>query len=163
MTDRYPVEVLGEDDDNGTMPSNIETLRESVVGDRIVKVEKAGPKDRHAYGSGDRTILTLASGRRVALGDTNDCCAHTYLDEFLLHPDKVDHMIMGVGTTGGYTRWHIYADLGDVLELQVEWSPGNPFYYGYGFDIDVDDSDLLPPVSEDEIAEALESIQKAVE
>ena len=44
---------------------------------------------------------------------------------------------MGVGTTGEYTRWHIYADLGDVLELTVGWSCGNPFYYGYGFYIDV--------------------------
>jgi hypothetical protein len=27
--------------------------------------------------------------------------------------------------------------MGDVLELQVGWSPGNPFYYAYGFHIDV--------------------------
>ncbi len=24
---------------------------------------------------------------------------------------------------------------GDILELDVEWSAGNAFYYGYGFDI----------------------------
>jgi hypothetical protein len=54
-----------------------------------------------------------------------------------LHPERVDHIITGVGTTGGYTTWHIYADMGDVLELSVGWSSGNPFYYGYGFDISV--------------------------
>ena len=71
------------------------------------------------------------------LANTNDCCAYTELEAFLLHPERVDHIIMGVGTTDTYTRWHIYADLGDVLELTVGWSCGNPFYYGYGFDIDV--------------------------
>jgi len=44
---------------------------------------------------------------------------------------------MGVGTTAQYQTWHIYADWGDVLKLEVGWSCGNPFYYGYGFDIDV--------------------------
>ena len=48
-------------------------------------------------------------------------------------------MILGVGTTDGYTTWHIFADMGDVLELTVVWSCGNPFYYGYGFTITVDD------------------------
>lgn len=38
----------------------------------------------------------------------------------------------------GFTKWHIYADMGDVMELDVEWSCGNPFYYGYGFDIVVE-------------------------
>lgn len=42
------------------------------------------------------------------------------------------------GTTDGYTTWHIYADFGDVMRLKVDWSPGNPFYYGYGFDIAVE-------------------------
>jgi hypothetical protein len=51
----------------------------------------------------------------------------------------VDHIILGVGTTDGYTTWHVYADAGDVLELAVGWSCGNPFYYGYGFTITVDD------------------------
>jgi hypothetical protein len=66
-----------------------------------------------------------------------DCCAYTELESFLLHPELVDHIITGVGTTDGYNTWHIYADIGDVLELSVGWSSGNPFYYGYGFDIQV--------------------------
>ena len=36
----YPTEQLAEDDDDGTMPGNIDTLGESVVGHRIVSVEK---------------------------------------------------------------------------------------------------------------------------
>jgi hypothetical protein len=50
----------------------------------------------------------------------------------------VEHAILGVGTTEGYTKWHIYADFGDVMQLDVGWSCGNPFYYGYGFDIAVE-------------------------
>lgn len=46
-------------------------------------------------------------------------------------------LVAKVGTTEGYTKWHIYADFGDVLELDVSWSCGNPFYYAYGFDIAV--------------------------
>ena len=77
------------------------------------------------------------NGKRVTLADTNDCCAGTELRAFLLHPEMVDHVITGIGTTGGFTTWHIYADMGDVLELSVDWSAGNPFYYAYGFDISV--------------------------
>lgn len=161
MTDRYPEEVLGPDDDDGTMPANVARLGEAVIGDRIVKVEANADSDGGMVGN--KATLVLASGRRVTLIDTDDCCAHTDLAKFLLHPDKVDHMIMGIGTTNGYTRWHIFADAGDVLELDVTWSPGNPFYYGYGFDIEVDDSDMLPPVSKDEMDEILKSIAKAAE
>ena len=73
------------------------------------------------------------------LVDTDDCCAYTDLEEIILNLDKIDHAILGVGTTEGYTKWHIYADLGDVVEMQVGWSCGNPFYYGYGFEIAVVD------------------------
>ncbi len=69
--------------------------------------------------------------------EVGDCCAYTELDSFLLNPELVDHMILGVGTTDYYTTWHIYADMGDVLKLNVKWSCGNPFYYGYGFNIQV--------------------------
>ena len=124
---RYPEEALGPDDDDGRMPENVAELRKHVVGHRIVSAEK----------SGETFLITLDNGKRVELADTYDCCAHTDLDAFLLHADRVDHIITGVGTTGGYTTWHVYADMGDVLELTVDWSCGNPFYYGYGFDISV--------------------------
>lgn len=130
----YPIETLDPDDDNGTMPQNVEALRERVIGRRIVSAERGEP-DRY------RTLtITLDNGVRVELADTDDCCAHTELESFLLHPESVDHIITGVGTTDGYTVWHVYADFGDVLELTVGWSSGNPFYYGYGFDIKVIDA-----------------------
>lgn len=131
---RYEPEVLGEDDDDGTMPANVEALREAVVGRRIVNVEKADGR----YGAGGG-LITLDNGKQVRLVGGSDCCAYTELDAFLLHPERVNHMILGVGTTDGYSKWHIYADAGDVLELTVGCSAGNPFYYAYGFDITVED------------------------
>lgn len=127
MTSTYVEEQLGTDDDDGTMPDSVAELREHVIGHRIVSAEKSG-----------RTFtITLDNGKSVELANTDDCCAHTDLDAFLLHPERVDHIITGVGTTDGYTTWHVYADMGDVLELTVSWSCGNPFYYAYGFGIRV--------------------------
>ena len=151
--DRYPIETLSEDGywdddnrlyvspDNGTMPENVDTLRSAVVGHRIVSAERTSVPTR--WGSSIRAgfALTLDNGKRVTLADTDDCCAYTTLEDFFLDPSSVDHVIMGVGTTDRYQTWHIYADYGDILRLQVGWSCGNPFYYGYGFDINVIDPD----------------------
>jgi hypothetical protein len=135
---QYLEEPLDEYDDDGTMPSNVDTLRDAIVGHRIVSAEAdVVTTDRWGYSATAPLVLTLDNGKRVALRNTSDCCAYTELESFLLHPDKVDHIITGVGTTDTYSTWHIYADMGDVLELSVGWSCGNPFYYGYGFDIDV--------------------------
>lgn len=123
----YPIEQLGPDDDDGTMPENVAALAEHVVGHRIVSAIKEGGAFQ----------ITLDNGKHVVLENTDDCCAFTDLEAFLLHLERVDHIITGVGTTGGYTTWHIYADMGDVLEMTVGWSAGNPFYYGYGFNIRV--------------------------
>jgi hypothetical protein len=132
MTNRYETEILDEyNDDDGTMPANVDTLREAVIGHRIVTVEKKG----------GLTVITLDNGKEVQLLNTDDCCAYTAMEAFLLHPELIDHEIMGIGTTDGYTKWHIFADMGDVLELQIGWSSGNPFYYGYGFDIMVKEID----------------------
>ncbi|MET7939692.1 hypothetical protein [Streptomyces sp. NPDC005302] len=131
----YAAETLSEDEDNGTMPDNVASLSEAVVGHRIVSVETGGTG---RWGN-DRTVITLDNGKRVVLEGTDDCCAYTELTSFLLHADKVDHIITGVGTTNGFNTWHIFADMGDVLELSVGWSSGNPFYYGYGFKISVSD------------------------
>lgn len=129
---RYPTEVLDDDEDDGTMVESLKDLTEAVVGHRIVSV----------YRAGSLTYLTLDNGKRVSLAGRGDCCAFTELEAFLLHPERVDHIITGVGTTGEYTTWHIYADMGDVLELTVGWSCGNPFYYAYGFTIEVEDGDM---------------------
>lgn len=135
----YPIETLDEDYDDGTMPENVATLAEAVVGRRIVSVEKDAEKPSTSWWGASRTctVITLDDGTSVQLRDTDDCCAYTQLETFLLHADKIDHIITGVGTTDEYTTWHIYADMGDVLELTVGWSSGNPFYYGYGFNIEV--------------------------
>lgn len=136
-TEKYPAETVDEDYDDGTMPNNVADLAEKVVGHRIVSVEKDVPVPNRWGSSENGTALTLDDGTRVALIDSSDCCAFTELSAFLLHPERVDHIITGVGTTDGFTTWHIFADMGDVLELTVDWSCGNPFYYGYGFDIRV--------------------------
>lgn len=132
----YEPEILGEDDDNGTMPENVRELADAVTGHKIVSAEKAQFPGRWCHGE-TRTVITLDNGKRVTLADSGDWNAYTELEAFLLHPELIDHVITGVGTTGGYTTWHIYADMGDVLELTVGWSCGNPFYYAYGFDIRV--------------------------
>lgn len=144
MKNRYPIEQLPEDYDDGTMPDNVATLADAVVGHRIVSVEKdvRVPSPYGSWDDGRGTALVLDNGKRVVLVDSDDCCAYTELQTFLLHADKIDHIITGVGTTDGYTTWHIFADMGDVLELSVEWSCGNPFYYGYGFRIAVLDEEV---------------------
>lgn len=148
LPDPYPVEDLGGED-NGTMVQNVETVREAVVGHKIVSAERRTIDTDYRYGRyGEGFVITLDNGKEVILEGTSDCCAHTYLESFLLDPAGVDHIITGVGTTNGYQTWHIYADLGDVLKLQVDWSSGNPFYYGYGFDItvrDIVEADLVEP------------------
>lgn len=147
--ERYPREELDSEwEDDGTMPHNVELLEESIIGHRIVKVEEdaeipLSPLDL-IFTRATGLKLTLDTGREVWLADTEDCCAYTYLeqDSVIKNLDKINHVILGVGTTGGYTRWHIYADLGDVLEFGVSWSCGNPFYYGYGFHIYIHDPAL---------------------
>lgn len=142
--ERYPVEELDTDADDGTMTKNLEVFTKNVVGRKIVAIDREFSKtikhdedgarwsyDEHIAG----TALSLDDGTKVVLVDTDSCCAYTQLKDIILGLDKIDHVIMGVGTTDGYTKWHIYANFGDIAELQVGWSCGNPFYYGYGFDI----------------------------
>lgn len=147
----YPIESLDPDEDDGTMPQNVERFAANVVGRRIVDAEVVEGE----------FLLTLDDAQRVAVRNTNDCCAYTELESFLLEPRSVDHVILGVGTTDEYTRWHIYADAGDILELTLRWSAGNPFYYGYGFEIEVvpPDPQLLAKtikraLDEEEVSEA---------
>lgn len=137
----YPEEdlSLGDyPDDNGTMPENVEWLRDAVVGHKIIKAEKQDVPygdNVHYRGPYEAFVITLDNGKEVVIRDSSSCCAYTELDNFLLNVENIDHVITGVGTTDGFSTWHIFADLGDVLKLDVDWSSGNPFYYGYGFDI----------------------------
>ena len=137
----YPIEELDNEwTDDGTMPDNVETLADAVVGHRIVDAKKTDVPRRWSKDMKEEAfVITLDNGKQVIMRNTNDCCAYAELEDFFLDPSSVDHMIMGVGTTDGYSTWHIYADFGDIMKLQVGWSAGNPFYYGYGFHIDVED------------------------
>lgn len=139
-TERYPADAPGEyQEDDGTIPNNVAALEEAVVGHRIINVEyNVAVHSQWVVSNSElATVITLDNGKSVILVNTYDCCAFTELTAFLLSPDAVDHIITGVGTTDGYTTWHIYADMGDVLALTVGWSCGNPFYYVYGFEIRV--------------------------
>ena len=151
----YPTEILDANDDDGTMPENVKALEGHVVGRRIVAVEKNVRVPGAYYGHTNGTVLALDNGKRVVLANGGDCCAYTDMKDVILNLDRIDHVITGVGTTGGYTTWHIYADLGDVVEMKVGWSCGNPFYYGYGFDISVHDvsTDVIEGVVADDAKE----------
>lgn len=128
--DEYEIDV---------MSGNVDTLAEGVVGHKIVK---AGWVDRdfggkYSYYSSNQFEIELDDGTKVYLANTDDCCAYTELNNFLLNADMVDHVIMGVDATDNFSTWHIYADMGDVLALDVSWSSGNTGYYGFGFHIEV--------------------------
>lgn len=143
MTNRiYPDDPLNQgeyEEDDGTMPDNVQELEDALLGRKIVKVEQRKPTIHFGWyeASWSELVLTLDNGKRYVLADTNDCCAYTELQSFLLHPENIDHAITSVETQDGYTKWFILADMEHVLDLEVEWSAGNPFYYGYGFDISV--------------------------
>lgn len=126
--------------ENDIMSSNVDTLAEGVVGHKIVKagwVERKLDTGPYHWYSSNQFEIELDDGTKVYLANTDDCCAYTELNNFLLYPDRVDHVIMGVEADQGFDTWHIYADMGDVLALDVSWSSGNTGYYGFGFHIEV--------------------------
>jgi hypothetical protein len=142
---KYPPEVLDDEEDDGTMPDNVNQLASAVVGHRIVSASK-GRTSENAWGATEEVLrITLDNGRTVAMVPQGDCCAYTELESFLLHADQIEHIISGVGTTDGYTTWHIFADFGDVMEMKVGWSAGNTGYYVYGFDIQVIEPETVAP------------------
>lgn len=140
----YPEEVLDPDEDDGTMVGSRQSLEAAVIGHKIIEVKKTTLASHLSWAQNDDGLLiTLDNGVKVWAAEMGDCCAYTEIDpmSILNHIDQIDHVITGVGTTDGFKTWHIYADLGDVLEFKVEWSCGNPFYYGYGFNVTVFSAD----------------------
>lgn len=131
--DEYEIDV---------MSSNVYTLAEGVVGHKIVKADwvERDFGDKYSWYGTRQFEIELDNGRKVYLANTDDCCAYTELGDFLLNVELVDHMIMGVEADQSYETWHIYADMGDVLTLDVGWSSGNTGYYGFGFHIEVVDA-----------------------
>lgn len=149
MVTFYEDEKLDPEDDDGTIVENKETLKEELIGHRITSVSSTMPEGYENLFKSSYTVdrfslfITLDTGKVVALGDTSDCCAYTELETFLLHPDKIDHIITNVTTAEGYTKWRVVADGNALLDLTLEWSSGNPFYYMYGFDIKVIEPDVV--------------------
>lgn len=139
--ERYPIETLDEDDDDGTMPANVAELAEAVIGG-------ADTEDRMVHGLRvQQEGFEVGVGAAVArVGESDSLAVIEGDDERLSGAVPLAlHLLLGGGhdpSPDGYTTWHIYADFGDVMELTVGWSCGNPFYYGYGFDIMVEQ---LPP------------------
>lgn len=135
----YVDPAVSDDDDDGIMPQNIADFADAIVGHRIVSVLKDPPRmgGGRTWREEPALRLTLDNGREVDLIPTDDCCAHTDLEQVIEHLPCVDHIITAVTSSEGYESWHILADAGEVLELLVSWSAGNPFYYSYGFDIQV--------------------------
>jgi len=116
--DEYEISVMEE---------NVSELAGGVVGHKIVK---AGWVDRdfggkYSWYSSTQFEIELDNGKKVYLANTDDCCAYTELNNFLLNAELVDHVIMGVEAEDYFSRWHIYADMGDVLALDVSLSSGN--------------------------------------
>lgn len=135
---RYEIEKLPEDSwsDNGTMHENALRLQEVVVGHRIIGASLADIQGKYPWEGMTRgVILDLSNQSSVLLRDGGDCCAYTYATALRLV--DTEHVITSVGTTEEFTKWFIYSENNPVLEMDVDWSCGNPFYYGYGFSLEV--------------------------
>ena len=119
-----------------SMDSGRESLEKAVVGRKIIKVEKVEVPSE--YGRTYETKFTLDNGREAFLCDTYDCCAFTKVEKFSWLED-VDHVITSVKASEDFEEWFIYADSIPVVELEVGWSTGNPYYYGFGFGVRVEE------------------------
>lgn len=115
------------------MQDSVDELTEAVVGHRIVNVEQKSSQYE------DYLALTLDNGKIVEVHDTGECCANTYVYEFIFNAAAVDHIITAVKVEDDYNTWHILADMEEVLNLDVGWSEGSG-YYSYGFYINVKDA-----------------------
>lgn len=127
----YEAEVMGD---------NAKLLESEVVGHRIVEVRKGYDYetywDKSQAHSDSGVTFVLDNGTEVALQSTNDCCAYTDVRDFEFLT-KTDNVVTSVTTQDNFEQWYIYAAEVPVVSLGVDWSPGNPYYYGFGFDIAV--------------------------
>lgn len=140
MTDKnnFNIFQVPEDvEDDGTMEENIASFGNALIGRKIVKVEKQEVSESEYMSPETATVFILDNGDHVQIFNSHDCCAYTELEAVIEKLPTVDHAITGVVTSDRYDTWHILADLNEIMELNVSWSPGNPFYYGYGFYIKV--------------------------
>lgn len=135
MDDEYDPEYEAE-----VMQGSVNEFSQRVVGEKIVAVERRDvefDEDGYVgYGRPKETVFTLSNGHQVILGDTEDCCAFTEVEDFEFLT-LTDHAITRVETDEGFQDWFIYAESVPVVNLKVAWSPGNPYYYGFGFTVRV--------------------------
>lgn len=115
------------DYESGVMREGVTALGEAVIGRRIVNAEKRGYWD---------AVLTLDDGTEVTVHGDSDCCAYTQVESLKFLAD-VDNVITRVEVDEEFETWHVYAESVPVVTLDVAWSPGNPYYYGFGFEIRV--------------------------
>lgn len=132
----YLDDEYDEDCETEVMSGGVEELKKNVVGHRIVSVTREEVPDA-GYGQSNRTRFVLDDGTSVLLYDTDDCCAFTEVESFKFL-EGVDNVITSVETDTGFEKWFIYADRVPVVEMDVSWSPGNPYYYGFGFQVTVE-------------------------
>lgn len=135
--------MLDENDsqyESEVMQGSVDELASNIVGQRIVAVERRNSEPDEngyvGYGRSEETVFTLANGRQVILEDTDDCCAFTEVSSFDFL-EKSDNAVTRVEADEDFETWFIYADQVPVVHLGVSWSPGNPYYYGFGFNVRV--------------------------
>lgn len=128
------------DYESEVMQEGLDQLSSNLVGQKIVSVHKQGAEPDGSgyvpYGRSEETVFTLSNGRQVVLEDTDDCCAYTQVSRFEFL-SQGEHVITRVEADEGFETWSIYSDRVPVAILGVEWSPGNPYYYGFGFNVRV--------------------------
>lgn len=124
-----------EDYEAEVMGGSAQELEEAVVGRRILSVEKVG-HPRGLYRR-DGIKLSLDDGSTVFVDNTDDCCAFTEVGDFKFL-ENTENVITSVTTDKDFNKWFVYAGNAPVLEMDVAWSPGNPYYYGFGFEIRVE-------------------------
>lgn len=125
--EQYEAEIMG---------GSAAELEEAVVGRRILSVEKA-KYPGSVYGRGEGIRLSLDDGTTVFVANTDDCCAFTEVEDFEFL-ENTENVITSVETDEGFNKWFVYAGNAPVLEMDVAWSPGNPYYYGFGFEIRIE-------------------------
>ena len=118
----------------GVMQGSVSEFAGAVIGSRIVRVEKR--TNLPGYGNSNALDFTLDNGNVVTLADTDDCCAYTMVENFEFLEGS-ENAITSVDTQDGFQTWFVYAEGVPVVRMGVDWSPGNPYYYGFGFNVTV--------------------------
>lgn len=125
MTNKPVVVLDGVSDE--VMIDNAQEFADAIVGRSIKNVDNSGAFK-----------IELSDGTVVVLSNSDDCCAFTELEGFLLSDDYGDHIITNVeiDEVNYSMSWHVLAEDKRILDLDVAYSEGSGYYH-YGFWIDV--------------------------